>query len=197
MQKIHQQEFIMIDTSDIRKNLKLLIDNDPWIVVDFQFVKPGKGQAFTRVKIKNLVSGNVIERTYKSGEKLEEARIDESEMVFLYEQGGNYTFMDNNTYEQVELTEDHVGDAKNFLVENMNVEMLFFQNRPISIELPTFVDLQIVECEPATKGDTVSGATKPAKLSTGHSVLVPLFVNNEEWIRIDTRTGAYVERVKK
>jgi elongation factor P len=127
----------MIDTSDIRKNLKLLIDGDPWIVVDFQFVKPGKGQAFTRTKMKNLISGNVIERTYKSGEKLDEARIDESEMVFLYNQGKTYTFMDNTTYEQVELTEDHVGDAKNFLVENMNVEMLFFDERPISVEVPT------------------------------------------------------------
>jgi elongation factor P len=187
----------MIDTTAIRKNLKLLIDGDPWIVVDFQFVKPGKGQAFTRTKMKNLISGNVIERTYKSGEKLEEARIDESEMVFLYHQGKTYTFMDNTTYEQVELTEDHVGEAKNFLVENMNVEMLFFDNRPISVEVQNFVNLQIVETEPATKGDTVSGATKLAKLSTGHTVNVPLFVNNEEWIVIDTRTGSYVERVKK
>lgn len=187
----------MIDTTAIRKNLKLLIDGDPWIVVDFQFVKPGKGQAFTRTKMKNLISGNVIERTYKSGEKLEEARIDETEMVFLYNQGKAYTFMDINTYEQVELTEENVGDAKNFLVENMNVEMLFFDGRPISIEVPNFVNLQIVDCEPATKGDTVSGATKPAKLSTGHTVNVPLFVNNEEWIVIDTRDGSYVERVKK
>ena len=117
----------MIDTTAIRKNLKLLIDGDPWIVVDFQFVKPGKGQAFTRTKMKNLISGNTMERTYKSGEKLEEARIDENEMVFLYNQGKAYTFMDNTTYEQVELTEENVGDAKNFLVENMNVEVLFFQ----------------------------------------------------------------------
>jgi elongation factor P len=187
----------MIDTTAIRKNLKLLIDGDPWIVVDFQFVKPGKGQAFTRTKLKNLISGNTMERTYKSGEKLEEARIDENEMVYLYNQGKTYTFMDNTTYEQVELTEDHVGDAKNFLVENMNVEMLFFDDRPISVEVPNFVNLQIVETEPATKGDTVSGATKPATLSTGHTVNVPLFVNNEEWIVIDTRNGSYVERVKK
>jgi elongation factor P len=138
-----------------------------------------------------------MERTYKSGEKLEEARIDENEMVFLYSQGKNYTFMDNTTYEQVELTEDHVGDARNFLVENMNVEVLFFDSRPISVEVQNFVNLQIVETEPATKGDTVSGATKPATLSTGHTVNVPLFVNNEEWIVIDTRNGSYVERVKK
>lgn len=187
----------MIDTTAIRKNLKLLIDNDPWIVVDFQFVKPGKGQAFTRTKLKNLISGNTMERTYKSGEKLEEARIDENKMVFLYNQGKNYTFMDNTTYDQVELTEDQVGDAKNFLVENMNVEVLFFDDRPISVEVQNFVNLQIVETEPATKGDTVSGATKPATLSTGHTVNVPLFVNNEEWIVIDTRDGSYVERVKK
>ncbi|MCX5900313.1 MAG: elongation factor P, partial [Proteobacteria bacterium] len=109
----------------------------------------------------------------------------------------NYTFMDNTTYEQVELTEANVGDAKNFLVENMNVEVLFFNDRPISVEVANFVNLQIIETEPATKGDTVSGATKPAKLSTGHTVNVPLFVNNEEWIVIDTRSGSYVERVKK
>ena len=187
----------MIDTTAIRKNLKLLIEGDPWIVVDFQFVKPGKGQPFTRTKMKNMITGNVIERTYKSGEKLDEARIDENEMVFLYNQGKNYTFMDNTTYEQVELSEANVGDAKNFLVENMNVEVLFFNERPISVELVNFVNLQIVETEPATKGDTVSGATKPATLSTGYTVNVPLFVNNEEWVVIDTRTGSYVERVKK
>lgn len=187
----------MIDTSDIRKNLKLLIDGDPWVVVDFQFVKPGKGQAFTRTRLKNMITGNVVERTFRSGEKLEEAQIEEKEMMYLYSQGDSYTFMDNKTYEQVEITSEHLGDAVHFLTENMNVEVLFFNGRPIGISLPNFVELEIVETEPATKGDTVSGATKPATLSTGYTLNVPLFVNSGDWIVVDTRTGAYVERVKK
>ncbi len=187
----------MIDTSDIRKNLKLLIDGEPWVVVDFQFVKPGKGQAFTRTRLKNMITGNVVERSYRSGEKFEEARIEESEMVFLYAQGDTYTFMDNKTYDQVEITAEHLGDATHFLTENMNVEVLFFNGQSIGISLPNFVNLQIVTTEPATKGDTVSGATKPATLSTGFTLNVPLFVNTDEWIVVDTRTGTYVERVKK
>ena len=130
----------MIDTSDIRKNLKVEIDGYPWIVVDFQFVKPGKGQAFTRTKFKNLITGNVIERTYKSGEKLEEAAIEEHEMAFLYEQSDNYHFMNNQTYDQVEMSTEQVGDAKNFLTENMTVEVMYFKGRPIGIELPNFVE---------------------------------------------------------
>ncbi|MCX8043068.1 MAG: elongation factor P [Desulfobacterota bacterium] len=187
----------MIDTSDIRKNLKLLIDGDPWVVVDFQFVKPGKGQAFTRTRLKNMITGSVVERNYRSGEKLEEAHIDEREMVFLYSQGDTYTFMDNTTYDQVEIPSEQLGDAVHFLTENMNVEVLFFNGRPIGISLPNFVNLEIVDTEPATKGDTVSGATKPAKLSTGYTLNVPLFVNTGDWIVVDTRTGEYVERVKK
>lgn len=187
----------MIDTSDIRKNLKLLIDGDPWVVVDFQFVKPGKGQAFTRTRLKNMITGNVVERTFRSGEKLEEAQIEEKEMMYLYSQGDSYAFMDNKTYEQVEITSEHLGDAVHFLTENMNVEVLFFNGRPIGISLPNFVELEIVNTEPATKGDTVSGATKPATLSTGYTLNVPLFVNSGDWIVVDTRTGAYVERVKK
>jgi len=187
----------MIDTSDIRKNLKVEIDGYPWIVVDFQFVKPGKGQAFTRTKFKNLITGNVIERTYKSGEKLEEAAIEEHEMAFLYSQGNNYHFMNNQTYDQVEMSEDQVGDAKYFLTENMKVEVMYFKERPIGIELPNFVELQIVHTEPAVKGDTVSGATKTAEVSTGFKLQVPVFLSNEEWIVIDTRDGAYVERVKR
>jgi elongation factor P len=192
------KEKYMLDTTALRKNLKILIDGDPWIVVECQFVKPGKGQAFTRTRLKNLISGTTMDRTYKSGEKIgEQARIDECEMVFLYEQGGAYAFMDNNNYEQVELNAEQVGDALNFMTENMNVEVDFYDGTPIAITLPNFVDLEIVETEPAVKGDTVSGATKPAILSTGYSVNVPLFINSGESIVVDTRTGQYVERVKK
>jgi elongation factor P len=187
----------MIDTTDITKNLKIQIDGEPWIVVDFQFVKPGKGQAFTRTKLKHMITGNVIERTYKSGEKLDEAYIEDNQMAFLYSQGLVYHFMNNQTYEQVEINEDQIGDAKWYLTENMNVEVLYFNGRPIGITLPNFVELQIVQTEPAVKGDTVSGATKKAEVSTGYSVLVPVFLNNNEWIVIDTRTGEYVERVKR
>lgn len=187
----------MIDTSAIRKNLKIIIDGDPWVVVDFQFVKPGKGQAFTRTRLKNMISGNVVERTFRSGEKLEEASTEEHEMTFLYSQGNLYHFMNNQTYEQIEVTETQVGEARFFLTENMNVEVLFFNNRPIGITLPNFVELQIVDTEPAIKGDTVSGATKMAELSTGHRLSVPLFLNPDDWILIDTRTGEYVERVRR
>jgi elongation factor P len=188
----------MLDTTAIRKNLKILIDGDPWIVVDFQFVKPGKGQAFTRTRLKNMITGNAMDKTYKSGEKIgDEASVDEVEMQFLYSQGDMYTFMDNNTYEQYELTEEQVGEAKNFLVDNMTVEALFFGMKPIGLEVPNFVELEITETDPAVKGDTVTGATKPATLSTGHVLNIPLFVNEGEWIVVDTRTGDYVERVKK
>ncbi|MFC1591895.1 elongation factor P [Thermodesulfobacteriota bacterium] len=188
----------MLDTTAIRKNLKIEIDGDPWIVVDFQFVKPGKGQAFTRTKLKNMISGNVVDRTYRSGEKIgEAARIDEKNMMFLYAQGDAYTFMDNSTYDQVEITEEQIGDAKNYLIENMNVEVLFFNDRAIGLDLPNFVELEITEIEPAVKGDTVSGATKPATVSTGYVVNVPMFVSGDDVILVDTRTGEYVERVKK
>ncbi len=188
----------MLDTTAIRKNLKIEIDGDPWIVVDFQFVKPGKGQAFTRTRLKNMITGNVLDKTYKSGEKIgQAANIDEREMAFLYSQGTMYTFMDNENYEQIEITSEQVGDATNFLVENMNVEVLFFHDRPIGIELPNFVELDIAETEPAVKGDTVSGATKPATLSTGYVLNVPLFISSDDKLVVDTRTGEYVERVKK
>jgi len=187
----------MIDTSEIRKNLKLLIDGQPWVVVDFQFVKPGKGQAFTRTRMKNLITGNVIERNYRSGEKFEEAHVEEKSMVFLYAQGGTYTFMDNQTYEQAEMSEEHLGDAAHFLSDNMSVEVIYFNGEPITVEVPNFVEHQIVETEPAVRGDTVSGATKPAKLATGYVINVPLFINAGDWVVVDTRTGAYVERVKK
>ena len=188
----------MLDTSALRKNLKIIIDNDPWIVVDCQFVKPGKGQAFTRTRLRNLVSGQTMDKTFKSGEKIgEQAKIDECEMVFLYEQGGAYCFMDNNSYEQIELSADQVGDALNFMTDNMNVEVDFYNGMPIAITLPNFVELEITETEPAVRGDTVSGATKPATLSTGYVVNVPLFISSGESIVVDTRTGEYVERVKK
>jgi elongation factor P len=187
----------MYDTSDIRKNLKVEIDGDPYIVVDFQFVKPGKGNAFTRTKLKNMKTGNVIERTYRSGEKFTPAALEERQMQYLYPEGDQYCFMDTTSYDQVFLTADQVGDARYFLTENIVVDILFHRSEAIGVTLPNFVELEITESEPGIKGDTSSGATKPATFSTGYTINVPLFIDEGDVIRIDTRTGQYVERVRR
>lgn len=186
----------MYSTSDIRKNLKIEIDGAPYVVVDFQFVKPGKGNAFTRCRLKNMITGTVLDRTWKTGEKLQPAQLEELNMQFLYTDGGTYHFMDTGNYEQVEIDTDHVGEAVNYLTENLNVSILYFKGKPIGINLPITVELEIVETEPGVKGDTATGATKAAKLSTGYSVQVPLFIKEGEKIVIDTRTGEYLERAK-
>ncbi len=187
----------MYDTSDIRKGLKFQIDGVPYVVVDFQFVKPGKGTAFTKTRIKNLITGAVLDKTYRSNEKLEPANTEEKQMQFLYAEGDNFCFMDNATYEQVYIQRDLLEDVRGFMPDNLVVSVLFFNERPIGVTLPNFVELQVAHSEPGMKGDTASGATKPATLSTGAVINVPLFINEGEWLRIDTRTGEYVERVKK
>ena len=187
----------MYDTSDIRKGLKFQIDGDPYVVVDFQFVKPGKGTAFTRTKIKNMITGAVLDKTYRTGEKLEPANVEEREMQYLYNDGEHYCFMDNSTYEQVMISPDDVGDAAKFMADNENVQVMFFNDRPIGITLPNFVELEVAHTEPGIKGDTASGATKPATLSTGAVINVPLFIEEGEVLKIDTRTNEYIERVKK
>lgn len=185
----------MYDTSDIRKGLRIELDNAPYTVVDFQFVKPGKGNAFTRTKIKNMITGAVLDRTYKTGEKLKPANIDERTMQYLY-YDGTYQFMDNGSYEQLSLDADAVGDASHFLKEDMEVSIAIFQGKAVSIGLPNFVVLEVVDTAPGEKGNSVTSATKPATTSTGYIVQVPLFVNQGELIKIDTRTGQYSERVK-
>lgn len=187
----------MYSTSDIRKGLKIVHNGDPYIVVDFQFVKPGKGTAFTKTKIKNMISGAVLDMTYRSGEKLEPADCEEKDMQYLYMDGDRYCFMDQSSYEQILLDAEVLDEAVNYLVDNLEIKVLFFQNRPIGVELPMFVEMKIVECEPGVKGDTATGATKPATLSTGYTLNVPLFVEEGEWIKVDTRNGEYVERVRK
>lgn len=187
----------MYDTSNIRKGLKIQIDGDPYVVVEFQFVKPGKGTAFTKTKIKNLITGAVLDRTYRSNEKLEPANIEENDMQYLYREGDKFVFMDNTTYEQTFIPEDVVDDSAKFLSDNLDVSVLFFDGRPIGVTLPNFVELEVTHTEPGIKGDTASGATKPATLSTEATINVPLFIEEGEWLRIDTRTGEYVERVKK
>ncbi len=188
---------MLMDISDLRKGTKIVIDGDPWLVSEYNFVKPGKGQALYKCKIKNMLTGSSVDKTWRSGEKFEKADLEENKMQYLYSDGEQYHFMNTDTYEQVALSEESVGDAVNFLYENLEVEMLFFNGRPIGLTLPNFVVLEIIESEPGVKGDTASNTNKPAKLSTGYEVGVPLFVEQGEWIKVDTRTGDYVERVKK
>lgn len=185
----------MYETADIKKGLRIELDGNPYVVIEFQFVKPGKGTAFTRTKIRNMTTGAVLDRTFKTGEKLTPADTQDRVMQFLYNDGEVH-FMDINNYEQIALTPEQVGDAVGFLIENMEVTASFFKGAPITIELPNFVILEITETQPGVKGNTVTGATKPAKLSTGHEVYVPLFVEAGDRVKVDTRTGAYVERIK-
>lgn len=186
----------MLESGDLRKGTKLEIDGEPYVIVQFEFVKPGKGQALYKCRLKNMVTGSQFDRTYRSGEKFKPADLEEVQMEYLYFDGQGYCFMNNTNYEQQMLTADQIGDGVAFLKENTVCSVLLFQGQPIGITLPNFVELKIVEAEPWAKGDTAAGSTKPAKLETGHVVQVPPFVNEGEVIRIDTRTGAYVERVK-
>ncbi len=187
----------MYDTSDIRKNLKIILDGAPCVVVEFQFVKPGKGQAFTRTKLRNMLTGNILERTFKQGEKFEKADMEERQQQFLYPEGDKFVFMDTKSYDQLYLSGEQLGDARVFIQDGMMVDVLFWNERPIGVTPPTFVELKVVETEPGFKGDTSTNTLKPAKMETGATVGVPLFVNEGDMIRIDTRTGEYVERVKK
>ncbi|MHC1743829.1 MAG: elongation factor P [Syntrophobacteraceae bacterium] len=185
-----------LTAGDLRKGLKLEIDGDPYIIVDFEFSKPGKGQALYRCRLRNMISGSQFDRTYRSGDKFISADLEEQTMQYLYNQGDSYHFMNTTNYEQFELGADQVGDAKNFLTENLIISMLLFQGKPIGITLPNFVELRVVQSDPGIKGDTAAGATKPAIMETGYSVQVPLFIEEGELLKLDTRNGAYVERVK-
>ena len=170
------------------------IDGDAWQVVEFQHVKPGKGAAFVRAKMRNLCTGAVVERTFNAAERLPNAEVVRREMQYLYENDGMYVFMDNETYEQIELNKDQLGSAMNFLKENMNVKISSFDNRILGVELPNTVELTVVETEPGIKGDTATGGNKNATMDTGYVVKVPLFINEGDVLRIDTRTGEYIER---
>lgn len=186
----------VLTAGELRKGVKLEIDGEPYLIVDFEFAKPGKGQALYRCRLRNMITGSQFDRTYRSGDKFNAADIEEQEMQYLYNDGQHFHFMNMSSYEQTEMSAATVADASNFLTENLVVNVLLFQGRPIGITLPNFVELQIVKSDPGIKGDTASGSTKPATLSTGHVIQVPLFVEEGEVVRIDTRTGQYVERVK-
>ncbi|MBP2657984.1 MAG: Elongation factor [Firmicutes bacterium] len=184
----------MISSSDFRTGATIEIDNNVWQIVDFQHVKPGKGAAFVRTKMKNVRTGAVVERTFNPGEKFPKAHVDRREMQYLYESDGNYNFMDNENYEQSELTPEQLGDAVKYLKENMNISIMFFQGTVIGVELPVAVELTVVETDPGIRGDTATGGTKPAKMESGCVVRVPLFINIGDVLRVDTRTGEYLER---
>jgi elongation factor P len=186
----------MYESSDLRKGLKIEIDGEPYIIVQFDFVKPGKGRALYKCKLKNMLTGTQFDRTFRSGDKFNEANLEELEMEYLYTDGDQYCFMNTSTYDQEFLTLEQVGDAINFLTENTRCNVLLYQERPIGITLPNFVDLRVIKTDPWAKGDTAAGSTKPAELETRYVVQVPPFIEEGELIRVDTRTGEYVERVK-
>lgn len=186
----------MYESGDLRKGLKIEIDGDPYVIVDFQFVKPGKGQALYKCKLKNMISGIQFDRTYRSGEKFNPAALEEQDMEYLYTDGDSYHFMNNSTYDQESMTAEQIGDDIKFLKENTTCSVLLFDGRPIAVSLPNFMELKIIKVDPWVKGDTASGSNKPATLETGIEILVPPFIEEGETVRIDTRTGQYVERVK-
>jgi len=186
----------MYEAADLKKGLKIQIDGDPHIIVDFSFVKPGKGQALYKCKLKNLITGAQFDRTYRSGDRFQPANLEEQEMEFLYQEGNQFCFMNTSTYEQIYMDENQIGNAKNYLTNNLVVNILFFETRPIDINVPIFVDLKVIKADPGIKGDTATGATKPVTLETGYEINVPLFIEEGETLRLDTRTGQYTSRVK-
>ncbi len=184
----------MITAGDFRKGITIELDGGVWNIVDFQHVKPGKGAAFVRTRIKNIMTGAVLERTFNPTDKMPRAIVETKEMQYLYSDGDLYYFMDNETYEQMPLNHDIVEDAINFVKENSSVTVKFFKGAAFSVDAPNFVELQVVATELGARGDTATNVTKPATLETGYVVSVPLFINQGEMIRIDTRTGEYMER---
>ncbi len=188
---------MLYTASDLKKGLRIKIDNEPYMITEFNFVKPGKGQALYHCKLKNMINGNQFTRTFRSVDNFEAADLQHKKMQYLYKEDGKYYFMDNENYEQVFLTEEQMGNAKNFLIENIEAEILLFEDRPIDISLPNFVDLVVTGAEPWARGDSVTGNTKPVTLETGYKILVPTFIEEGQKIRVDTRTGEYLTRVKE
>ncbi|MDY6849123.1 MAG: elongation factor P [Geoalkalibacter sp.] len=187
----------MYSCSDLKKGLKLMVDGEPHVIVAFDFTKPGKGQALYKCKLRNMITGSLFDRTYRSGESFEPANLEDRDMQYLYQDETGYVFMDQKTFEQVTLTEETLGDDKYFLIDNMDVKVLMFGDRAIGITLPNFVNLKVTQTDPWVKGDTAAGNNKPATVETGYSLQVPSFVEEGDLIQIDTRTGAYNTRVKE
>jgi len=187
----------MYSASDLRKGLKIQIDGEPYIVVDFQFSKPGKGQALYRTKLKNMITGNQFDRTFRSNDKFEKAPLEERTMQYLYSQGEEFHFMDTKNYEQIVIMREQMGDDVNFLIDNMEVQILLFNSNPIGVTLPNFVNLIVTKADPWAKGDTSGSDSKPVTVETGYVLQVPPFIEEGDKIQIDTRTGYYMTRVKE
>ncbi len=187
----------MYNASDLKKGLKIQIDGEPYIITDFQFAKPGKGQALYKCRLKNMINDSAFERTYRSGDVFEPANLSERKMQYLYNQEDEYCFMDLGNYEQIVLNKEQVGDARNYLIDNIEVDILLFGSTPIGITVPNFVNLTVIKADPWAKGDTSAGDSKPVTLETGYELRVPPFVEEGTKIQVDTRTGEYVTRVKE
>ena len=188
---------MQVSTTEFRNGLKIEIDGEPYVIVEFQHVKPGKGGAFVRTKFKSLKSGNVTDKTFRAGEKVNVPDLEEKTMQYLYGADKDRVFMDTSSYEQISLNEKQLGDSINYLKENMEIKVLYHKGMPINIEVPMFVELAIARTDPGVRGDTASGGSKPATMETGAVVKVPLYMNEGDVIKIDTRTGTFIERVKK
>jgi len=187
----------MASTTDIRKGLRIELEGVPYHVIEHTFVKPGKGQAFTRAKIRNLTNGNVLERTWKSGESVDLADVEDRRMTYSWAEDDTYVFMDSSTGDQIHVEKPKIGEDAKWLAEGMDIDVTLYNGNAIGIDVPPTVVLQVTTSEPGIKGDTASGATKPATLSTGAVVNVPLFIKEGEWVKVDTSNGGYLERVNK
>lgn len=187
----------MYSASDLRKGLKIQIEGEPYIVVDFQFSKPGKGQALYRTKLRNMITGNQFDRTFRSNDKFEKAQLEERTMQYLYSQGDEFHFMDTKNYEQIVIMREQMGNDVNFLIDNMEVQILLFNNNPIGVTLPNFVNLTVTKADPWAKGDTSGSDSKPVTVETGYTLQVPPFIGEGDKIQIDTRTGYYMTRIKE
>lgn len=185
----------MISTADFRNGLVIVLDGDLYEIVEFLHVKPGKGGAFVRTRLKNVLTGRVLEKTFRSGERMEEARLETKSWQYLYNDGDIYHFMDPDTYEQIEVGARSVGDSANWMKENKLVSLLFYDNKVLRVQAPVAVELRVTRCDPGIQGDRATGGTKPAMLETGVTVQVPLFISEGDIIKVDTRTSKYIERV--
>jgi len=188
---------VPVSTTEFRNGLKIEIDGEPYVIVEFQHVKPGKGGAFVRTKFKSLKSGNVTDKTFRAGEKVDVPNLEEKTMQYLYAADKDRVFMDTSTYEQVSMNEKQLGDSINYLKENMEIKVLYHKEQPINIDVPMFVELAIARTDPGVRGDTASGGSKPATLESGAVIKVPLYLNEGDVVKVDTRTGTFIERVKK
>jgi elongation factor P len=188
---------VPVSTTEFRNGLKIEIDGEPYVIVEFQHVKPGKGGAFVRTKFKSLKSGNVTDKTFRAGEKVDVPNLEEKTMQYLYAADKDRIFMDTSSYEQVSMNEKQLGDSINYLKENMEIKVLYHKEQPINIEVPMFVELAIAKTDPGVRGDTASGGSKPATLESGAVIKVPLYLNEGDVVKVDTRTGTFIERVKK